>query len=37
VTPAGLITGIITDKGLCKPRGLRESYFTNSKLPSQTP
>ncbi len=36
VTPAGLITGIITDKGLCKPRELRESYFTNSKLPSQS-
>jgi eIF-2B alpha/beta/delta-like uncharacterized protein len=37
VTPAGLITGIITDRGLRKPRGLRESYFvTNSKLPSQS-
>jgi len=31
VTPAGLITGIITDRGICKPRGLRESCFTNSK------
>jgi methylthioribose-1-phosphate isomerase len=35
VTPAGLITGIITDKGLCTPRELRGLYFvTNSKLPS---
>lgn len=37
VTPAGLITGIITDRGFCNPRGLRESYFTNSKLPPQSP
>ncbi|MBE3131471.1 MAG: S-methyl-5-thioribose-1-phosphate isomerase, partial [Acidobacteria bacterium] len=30
VTPAGLIAGIITDRGLCKPSELRERYFANS-------
>ncbi len=30
VTPAGLITGIITDRGLCKPAELRGLYLANS-------
>ncbi len=30
VTPAGLITGIITDRGLCKPGELRGLYLANS-------